>query len=48
MLLPRGPGMVVSWPMLQRHSADLRARGCRGPLRRCLLGTVTAGVWLDN
>ena len=48
MLLPREPGKVVSWPMLQRHSADLRARGCRGPLRRCLLGTVTAGVWLDN
>jgi hypothetical protein len=34
--------------MLRRHSADLRARDCRGGSRRCLLGTVTAGVWMDN
>ena len=40
---------VRSWPMLQRHSADLRARGCRpAGSRRCLLGTVTAGIWMDS
>ncbi|HEV2871137.1 MAG TPA: diguanylate cyclase [Actinomycetota bacterium] len=40
---------VRSWPMLQRHSADLRARGCRpAGSRRCLLGTVTAGIWIDS
>ena len=38
MLLPREPGTVVSWPMLQRHSAELRARDRRGGARRCLLG----------
>jgi len=48
MLLPAEPGKVVSWAMLQHHSADLRARDCRGGGRRCLLGTVTAGVWMDN
>jgi hypothetical protein len=40
---------VRSWPMLQRHSADLRARGCRpASSRRCLLGRVTAGFWMDS
>jgi diguanylate cyclase (GGDEF)-like protein len=34
--------------MLQRHRADLRAGDCRGGARRCRLGTVTAGVWMDN
>jgi hypothetical protein len=48
MLLPREP-RVRSWPTLQRRSADLRSRGCApAASRRCLLGTVTAGVWLDN
>jgi len=48
MLLPREP-MVRSWPTLQRRSADLNSRGC-SPVgsRRCLLGTVTAGIWMDN
>jgi GGDEF domain-containing protein len=48
MLLPREP-MVRSWPTLQRRSADLSSRGCP-PVgsRRCLLGTVTAGIWMDN
>jgi two-component system, cell cycle response regulator len=48
MLLPREP-MVRSWPTLQRRSADLDSRGC-SPVgaRRCLLGTVTAGIWMDN
>jgi hypothetical protein len=40
---------VRSWSMLQRRSADLRARGCRpAGSERCLLGTVTAGVWMDS
>jgi two-component system, cell cycle response regulator len=49
MLLAPEPGNVRSWPMLQRHSADLRQRGCtpRGS-SRCLLGTVTAGIWMDS
>jgi hypothetical protein len=49
MLLAPEPGDVRSWPMLQRRSADLRQRGCTPPgSRRCLLGTVTAGVWMDS
>ncbi|HEV3494949.1 MAG TPA: diguanylate cyclase, partial [Actinomycetes bacterium] len=41
--------MVRSRPMLQRQSAELRARGCRpAGSRRCLLGTVTAGFWMDS
>jgi two-component system cell cycle response regulator len=48
MLLPRVP-KVRSGPMLQRASVDLRARGCRpAGSRRCLLGTVTAGIWMDT
>jgi hypothetical protein len=48
MLLPREP-MVRSWPMLQRVSVDLRSRGCSPPAsRRCRLGTVTAGIWMDR
>jgi two-component system, cell cycle response regulator len=48
MLLPRQP-RVRGWAMLQRRSADLRRRGCAPPAaRRCLLGTVTAGIWMDN
>jgi two-component system cell cycle response regulator len=48
MLLPREP-RVRSWPMLQRRSADLRRRGCApADARRCLLGTVTAGIWMDS
>jgi two-component system, cell cycle response regulator len=40
---------VRSWPMLQRQSADLRPRGCApAGSRRCLLGTVTAGIWMDS
>jgi two-component system, cell cycle response regulator len=40
---------VRSRPMLQRVSADLRQRGCTpAGSRRCLLGTVTAGVWMDS
>jgi diguanylate cyclase (GGDEF)-like protein len=35
--------------MLQRQSADLRPRGCSpSGSRRCLLGTVTAGIWMDS
>jgi two-component system, cell cycle response regulator len=38
-----------SWPVLQRVAADLRRRGCRPTdSRACRLGTVTAGVWMDN
>ncbi|HZA80729.1 MAG TPA: diguanylate cyclase, partial [Actinomycetes bacterium] len=38
-----------SWPVLQRVAADLRRRGCRpADARACRLGTVTAGVWMDN
>jgi two-component system cell cycle response regulator len=41
--------IVRSRPMLQRASADLRRRGCTpAGSRRCLLGTVTAGVWMDS
>jgi len=48
MLLAATP-RVRSWPLLQRRSADLRRRGCSpAAADRCLLGTVTAGVWLDN
>jgi two-component system, cell cycle response regulator len=48
MLLPGTP-LVRSWSMLQRRSVDLRRRGCEPPeARRCLLGTVTAGIWMDN
>jgi hypothetical protein len=48
MLLLREP-LVRTWPTLQRRSADLRPRGCKPPgSRRCLLGTVTAGIWMDN
>ncbi len=48
MLLPREP-TVRSWPMLQRVSVDLRPRGCSPPAaRRCRLGTVTAGIWMDS
>jgi two-component system cell cycle response regulator len=48
MLLTSKP-TVRSWPMLQRHSADLRHRGCSpAGARRCLLGTVTAGIWMDD
>ena len=40
---------VRSWPMLQCQSADLRRRGCSpAGSRRCLLGTVTAGIWMDS
>jgi diguanylate cyclase (GGDEF)-like protein len=49
MLLPAEPNGVRSWPMLQRRSADLRQRGCApAKSRRCLLGTVTAGIWMDS
>ena len=49
MLLPPEPNGVRSRPMLQRHSADLRQRGCApASSRRCLLGRVTAGIWLDS
>jgi len=49
MLLPAEPNGVRSWPMLQRHTADLRQRGCApASSRRCLLGTVTAGIWMDS
>jgi HAMP domain-containing protein len=49
MLLAPEPGDVRSWPMLQRHSADLRQRGCTpSGSSRCLLGTVTAGIWMDS
>jgi two-component system, cell cycle response regulator len=49
MLLPAEPKGVRSWPMLQRHRADLRQRGCTpATSRRCLLGTVTAGIWMDS
>jgi len=35
--------------MLQRRSADLRQRGCTpASSRRCLLGRVTAGIWMDS
>ena len=35
--------------MLQRVSVDLRSRGCSPPTsRRCRLGTVTAGIWMDS
>jgi len=35
------------WAMLQRRTATVSRRGC--PRRRvCALGTVTAGVWMDN
>ena len=35
--------------MLQRVSVDLRSRGCSPPAsRRCRLGTVTAGIWMDS
>jgi hypothetical protein len=35
--------------MLQRRSADLRQRGCApAASRRCLLGRVTAGIWIDS
>jgi two-component system, cell cycle response regulator len=48
MLLPREP-TVRSWPMLQRVSVDLRSRGCSPPTsRRCRLGTVAAGIWMDS
>jgi two-component system cell cycle response regulator len=48
MLLPRQP-KVRSWAMLQRRSADLSRRGCKpADARRCLLGTVTAGIWMDS
>jgi two-component system cell cycle response regulator len=40
---------VRSRPMLQRVSADLRQRGCTpAGSRRCRLGTVTAGIWMDS
>src|SRR4029450_8717542 len=40
---------VRSWPMLQRQSADLRPRGCSpAGSRSCLLGSVTAGIWMDS
>jgi two-component system cell cycle response regulator len=40
---------VPGWPMLQRGSVSVSRRGCRPPqAARCVLGTVTAGVWLDN
>jgi two-component system cell cycle response regulator len=49
MLLPAEPNGVRSWPMLQRRSADLRQRGCTpAGSRRCRLGTVTAGIWMDS
>jgi diguanylate cyclase (GGDEF)-like protein len=49
MLLPAEPKGVRSWPMLQRRSADLRQRGCTpAGSRRCRLGTVTAGIWMDS
>jgi two-component system, cell cycle response regulator len=49
MLLPAEPNGVRSWPMLQRRSADLRQRGCTpASSRRCLLGRVTAGIWMDS
>jgi diguanylate cyclase (GGDEF)-like protein len=49
MLLAPEPRDVRSWPMLQRRSADLRQRGCTpSGSRRCLLGTVTAGIWMDS
>jgi len=49
MLLPARPNGVRSWPMLQRVSADLRQRGCApAGARRCRLGTVTAGIWMDS
>jgi hypothetical protein len=48
-LLPPEPNGVRSWPMLQRRSADLRQRGCApAASRRCLLGRVTAGIWIDS
>ncbi|HEY7605561.1 MAG TPA: diguanylate cyclase [Actinomycetes bacterium] len=48
-LLPAEPNGVRSWPMLQRHTADLRQRGCTpAKSRRCLLGAVTAGIWMDS
>jgi two-component system cell cycle response regulator len=49
MLLPPEPNGARSWPMLQRRSADLRQRGCTpASSRRCLLGRVTAGIWMDS
>jgi hypothetical protein len=49
MLLVPEPRNVRSWPMLQHHSADLRQRGCTpSGSPRCLLGTVTAGIWMDS
>jgi two-component system cell cycle response regulator len=49
MLLPAEARGVRSWPMLQRSSADLRQRGCTpAGSRRCRLGTVTAGIWMDS
>lgn len=49
MLLPAEANGVRSWPMLQRRSADLRQRGCTpAGSRRCRLGTVTAGIWMDS
>ena len=48
MLLPQTP-TVRSWAMLQRKSITVRRRDCEpAGAARCTLGTVTAGVWMDN
>jgi two-component system cell cycle response regulator len=42
---PTGPG----WAMLQRSSITVRRPRCAKPAgRACELGTVTAGVWMDD
>ncbi len=53
---PGGSGGALSappvdrhWTMLQRRSVTVDRRGCaRRATRACTLGTVTAGIWMDN
>ena len=36
------------WAMLQRRSVTVGRRGCPRRPGACALGTVTAGIWMDN
>jgi hypothetical protein len=36
------------WAMLQRRSVNVRRPDCPRRAKPCLLGTVAAGVWMDN
>jgi diguanylate cyclase (GGDEF)-like protein len=46
LLAPRPTGQ--RWAMLQRRTVTIGRRGCPRRSRVCTLGTVIAGVWMDN